>query len=556
MVLRGINSTADAHPTGLLWNGTVPKMAWGFLVSALIAYTCIIEAEVTAGRHSDSQPAASRSRQHALLNGVSNGVNPPPIPPSPASSPSSTSHQPAAAAAMDCKSLVNLAKQQYGTRFLQVRQVDEQMTNGILALRSVLALAATTNRTCVEPLVASADMRSLFHTPCGSGGSGSNKTGGGGGGGERIITGSTAASLGTVFDVPRLEASGGVRIIPFATVSQLAACGAWHTPAAAGGPPGQHTQQRCIDCRRPEGQESGRCEASSSNSKPGSVGWYDDAARVGPNLLELCCVQRLGRWPYGKDHFIQEFGYNKKKRPHGYNVDKLKIQFSPSLLSVADAFLLRTGLLASGSGGYVGIHWRSEAMWKTHGKQSAGPSILRGAAAAIIQNVKQIQAACGIRRAFLAVDFSDHGSTSISYTEDVRQALSAAYTSIVAALDAEVFDPEKDFESAVASHNSMGVAAAEMTILARSTEFYPAVQGGQFVLKVADEHRKPELVGQADTLGPETPPKCRAVLQSSGGGGSRRGGGDDEKKATKKCKKRFGERAPCPVLALVPVGLG
>lgn len=188
-------------------------------------------------------------------------------------------------------------------------------------------------------------------------------------------------------------------------------------------------------------------------------------------------------------------------------------------------------------------------MWKSRGKQSAGPSLLHGAASAIIENVRSIQAACGIDRVFLAVDFMGHGSTSITYTDDVREALALAYTAVVAALDAVVFEPEKDFKSAAASGNSMGVAAAEMTILARSTQFYPVVHGGQFVLKVLDEHRRPRMVGSAPTGG--VPPKCGAVLRTARSNPDQNA---EKDKAGKACKKTFGKRAVCPIVTLKPVG--
>jgi hypothetical protein len=60
------------------------------------------------------------------------------------------------------------------------------------------------------------------------------------------------------------------------------------------------------------------------------------------------------------------------------------------------------------------------------------------------------------------------------------------------------FDPKVDFTEAALAHNSMAVAATEMTILARSSIFIPVVNAGLFVRTVAREWGHPEFtVGAA-----------------------------------------------------------
>jgi hypothetical protein len=434
-----------------------------------------------------------------------------------------------------CSTLAQQTEKNFGTRFLQVHQVDEQMTDGMIGLAQAIALAAVSNRTFVEPIVGSAELKSYYQTPC------SLLRDRGGGSGVQVDV--EGLSLSTVINLELLRETGNVRIIPLDLVQRLEQCGLWSTPERPGG-----NGSRCCACDHdcPE-YKPGKCISHPTRSMAGSHGWYYDAVDTNTQVLELCCVTRAGRG--GLAHFSEKFPreIHRRRNKPDYVVEDIKFQFSASLLGTVDKFFLGENLVP---GSYIGVHWRSEMLWNSHGRNSAGADLLRNAAAIIISNIKRLQKGCKVKRVFFAVDFLEHGSSTLSYQNTTpapllagghgdgsyasvvaddsvttnhlkaerlnfqvakREALLAVYNEIVMEVDAVVFDAKRYFPQAQVASNSMAIAAAEMTILAKSKQFYPIVAGGQFVFKTRAESLKPSLIGPDSVASQQN--RCGAILE-------------------------------------------
>ena len=149
---------------------------------------------------------------------------------------------------------------------------------------------------------------------------------------------------------------------------------------------------------------------------------------------------------------------------------------------------------------FLALHWRSE---KAHSSNGMWRN-LTASGDAIIAAVSDALAHCRLTQVFLAVDFLEHGSQSLSkgagWERRFGSALVEQYRRIQTRFNSIHFQPEHDYKEAHSASNAMAIAAAELSIMSRAAAFVPIVGSGFFVTTVQDERRSPAITAQAGPL--------------------------------------------------------
>ena len=283
-------------------------------------------------------------------------------------------------------------KEQYrGRRFLQVRVIDEQLTNALPSVRELLAFARLTNRTLVEPYSGSSKgCTSKIFTPpsCATAGF------------------QGASGLSEVLDLPRIinDASMPISIITTAEWQMLAMCGA--LPAAQKLETSDSATGLELESRQ-DGQvclqkwDDGHCERSSVGfgckltlCTHNQHGWLKQAS--GPALLLVACCFRK-REGAGATHVTSDFPVVsegtltdgevaaikakyldgtkatrviqqiRQNNAKAYLMPAHELRFGPAAAAAAQ-FLTKHALIERG---FVGVHWRSEQVHTSWDRQNS-----------------------------------------------------------------------------------------------------------------------------------------------------------------------------------------